>query len=179
MILVPDSPVKFKRSIIAAIHFEMDGVHAQLAGFFFEKRNCLRAISAAAEGGVNIQLVDKGVMAVKLKAETNGQHNVADRRASFGQKPDLPKGRKGQEPTEGRASCRLVKLDFSRLLLGKQAHHAQEIRFILERGFPDRELRHVTHRFVQLVLQPDLSSRFDGLRRPRRHCRRESIRRKG
>src|SRR5258707_8665627 len=56
---------------------------------------------------------------------------------------------------------------YTTLFRSKKPHHAQKIRFILERGFPDRELRHVTHRFVQLALQRDRSSRFDGWRRCR------------
>jgi hypothetical protein len=118
VILISCSPVKFKRRIVSSVHLEMDGVHAQLAGFSFEKRNCLRAISAAAEGNVDVQLVDKRVVAVKLKAEPNCQHNVADRQVSFAEKPDPPKGRKGQEPPEGRTSSGFVKLNLSRLLLG-------------------------------------------------------------
>lgn len=95
MVLVPDSPVKFKGRIVSPVHFEMDGVHSHLARFFLEKHHGLFAKSAAAEGSVNVQLINESIVTVKLEAESNGQHNVADRQVSFEENPDSSKGGKG------------------------------------------------------------------------------------
>src|SRR5712692_8987009 len=127
----------------------MDSVHAHPARLHFDKSNCLAAISAAAEGFVNEQLVDKCIVAVEFKTEAQRQHNVTDRPVPFAEKPSFSECRKRQEPPEGLASRGLVKLNLSRLLLGKKAHHAKEFYLVVKRCFPDHELRQVTHRFVR------------------------------
>ena len=149
MILESRAPIEFECRIVSTVHFEVDGVHAHLAGILLEEDNGLKSVSATAESGFDVQLVDEGVVAMELEAEANCQHNVADREGSSAEKPSAPKSRKGQEPPESRASRGLVKLNLSRLLLGKLAHHAKEFSFVVERRFPDRYLGQVTHRFVR------------------------------
>ena len=149
MILISRSPVEFKRGIVLAVNFKMDGIYAHLACFLFDKSNRLPAKSAAAVGGVNIQFVDEGIVTVEFETETHRQDDVSSRLLIFAEKPHAPKCRQGQKFPEGSACRGLVKFDDSRLLLGKNAHHAEELRFVLEGRLADPELRHVTHRFVQ------------------------------
>ena len=78
MILISRSPVEFACGIVSPANFEMDGVHAHLAGLPFDKGNCLTAISASPEGGLDVQLVDECVVAVELKAEAQRQDDIAD-----------------------------------------------------------------------------------------------------
>jgi hypothetical protein len=56
----------------------------------------------------------------------------------FAEKPHASECRQGQEFPEGSACRGLVKFDDFRFLLGKNAHHAEELRFVLKGGFPDQ-----------------------------------------
>src|ERR1700674_4036021 len=157
----------------------MEGIDSHFARFSPDKLHRLPAKSAPTVGGVDVQLVDKCIVAMALKAEAQRQDNITDRFVPFTQKPNFPEGGKRQEPPEGHTNCGLVKLNLSRLMLGKMAHHAEELHFVLEGRFPNYELRPIIPRFARLVLRPGRSSRFDGWRRGRRRCRHENIRRKG
>src|SRR5216684_3856603 len=112
VIRIPRSAVEFECGVVSSINLKMDGIRTHLQRFLFNKSNGPPAVPALPVRRVNIQLVDKRIVAVKFKAESHCQYDVP-------------------------------------------------------------------YRFVRLVLRPGRSSRFDGLRRSRRHCRHESIRRKG
>jgi hypothetical protein len=56
----------------------------------------------------------------------------------FAEKPNSPECGKRQELPERSTGGGLIKLDLSRLLLGKMAHHAKQLRFVLEGGVPDQ-----------------------------------------
>jgi hypothetical protein len=88
VLLVSRAAIEFKRRIVSPVHFEMDGIHAYLACLFFDERNGLAAITAAAMGRIDVQFVNERIMAVELEAEAHGQHNVADRDDFFAKEPD-------------------------------------------------------------------------------------------
>ena len=110
----------------------MDGIHVHLVGLPFDKGNCLTAISASSEGGLDVQLVDECVVAVEPKAEARCQDDIADWFCPFTEKPNFPEGGHRQEPPEGHANRRLVKFDGSRLLFRQFAHHGEELGFVRE-----------------------------------------------
>src|SRR5882762_10198224 len=156
----------------------MDGIHAHLAGLPFEKGAGMPAKAAASVSGVDIQFVDESVMAMELKAESQCQDNVSDVLVRLAEKPNSAECREGREFTKGGAGRRLVKFDLSRFLFGEGAHHAQQLRFVREGRFTNHKWGHVTHQFVRSVSRRDRSSRSDGWRRSRPHCRHESIRKR-
>jgi len=77
MVLVSRASIKLQRGIISPIDFEMDGIYTHIARFLLDEGDGLPAKATAPESGVDVQLVDESVMAVKLKAKTNREHNVA------------------------------------------------------------------------------------------------------
>lgn len=78
MIPVSRAPVKFQRRIVSVVHFQVHGIHAHFKRLVLEKCHRLPAKSPAAVGSVNIQFVDECIVAMKLKAETNGEDDISD-----------------------------------------------------------------------------------------------------
>lgn len=78
MVLVSRAPIKPQRGIVSPIDFEMDGIYTHLACFLLDEGDGLPAIATAPVGGIDVQLVDESVMAVKFKAEPNRQRNISD-----------------------------------------------------------------------------------------------------
>ncbi len=70
MVLISRAPIEFRRGFISAIDFQMDGIHAHLACLLFEEGDGMPAKAAASVSGVDVQFVNKSVMAMELKAET-------------------------------------------------------------------------------------------------------------
>ena len=68
MVLVSRTKIALQRGIVSPIDFEMDGIYTHLACFLFDEGDSLPAIATAPVSGVDVQLVDESVMAVKLKS---------------------------------------------------------------------------------------------------------------
>jgi hypothetical protein len=134
---VSRTPIEFKRRIIPLVDFEMDGIRAQLARFFLQELNCLAAKPTPAVGGVDVQFVDKGIVAVEFEAEADGEYDIANDRVPLAEKRDATERGKRQKLPKGGAGRRLIKFDFTRFLLCQMAHHAKKLRFVLKSGFPD------------------------------------------
>src|SRR5260370_25616570 len=156
----------------------MNGVDTHFSGLLFDDSESLAAKAAAAMIGSDVQFVDEGIVAMKFEAEADGQDDIANERRAGVEEPGTAKSRKRQKLAERRTSGRLVKYDGAGLVFGKAAHHGHKSRFVLQRRFTKLQWEHVIHRSARGVSRRDRSSRSDGWRRYRRHCRRENIRRK-
>jgi len=79
VIFISYAAIEFECCIVSAIDFQMDGIHSPLAGFFLRKFESLPAKTAPAVRRVDIELVDERVVTMKLEAEAQRQHDIADR----------------------------------------------------------------------------------------------------
>jgi hypothetical protein len=80
MIFKTGAPVEFECGIVAVVDFEMYGVDAHFASLLFDEDYRLAAITASAVRGINVELVDEGVVAMEFEAEADGQDDIADER---------------------------------------------------------------------------------------------------
>ena len=91
MIDVARATIEFEGGMVAMVYFEVDGIDAHFAGFFFDEGHGLTAIATAAMSGGDEQLVNERVVATEFEAEPDGQDDVANERGAFVQEPDAAK----------------------------------------------------------------------------------------
>lgn len=149
MTLVSGAAIKFQRGIISRIYLQVKRINAALPRPLFQELDGAAPEPFSPVFWSDVQLVDKGVVAVEFKTEAESEHDVANRLVPFTKEPHPAEGRKRQELTEGGARRSRVEFDGSRLLPGKIPHHAEQLRLVVEAGFADQDLRHAIPRFVR------------------------------
>lgn len=78
VIFVSGAPVEIDRGIVSVVDLEMNGAHAHFPSHFLGKSHGLIPKTTVTEGRVDVQLVDEGIVAMKLKAEAEGENYIAN-----------------------------------------------------------------------------------------------------
>jgi hypothetical protein len=109
MIRISGTPVQLHRCIVSSIDFQMQSVDAQRSRLRFNLLHRLPAEPHAAPLRFDVQLVNEGVYPAVLKAEAQGQNNVANGRFLVLNEPSSPKLRTSEKLFQGHADFVLIK----------------------------------------------------------------------